>query len=192
MGTPTAPQPVKVIASIIYQKDEFFFAAVESMISRWKAIDFLSERLAFSYTDYYEREMGKGLWRRIISFEILRDPAELWEIKHSTNHLEASISKDFPEHRAVNIDPGYVNAYHLILATTKPSPHRPYLQQGIYADLTLMFREKKFRVLPWTYPDYESETMIAIVHAVRKKYLFQRKRPDQVAHSMENSYLCEA
>ena len=80
--------------------------------------------------------------------------------------------------RVVNIDPGYINAYHLILTTTKPCPHRPYLQKGIYADLTLIYRKQSFRALPWTYPDYQSDKMIAIMNVLRQKYLFQfRKGP---------------
>ena len=53
--------------------------------------------------------------------------------------------------RRLNIDPGYIAQAHLILATGKGFSHRPYLRDGIYADLTLIFQDGTFRSLPWTY-----------------------------------------
>ncbi|HNR13218.1 MAG TPA: DUF4416 family protein [Thermodesulfobacteriota bacterium] len=176
MGTPTAPKTAKIVASILYHHESFFDAAIESLVKLWDSVDMISERLEFTYTDYYDQEMEKGLWRRIISFDALRDPGELAQIKLNTNALEISLSEDSPGRRVVNIDPGYLNANHLILATTKPAPHRPYLQLGIYADLTLIFTGKRFRALPWTYPDYASEPMIAFLQTIRKRYLFQINR----------------
>jgi len=137
----------------------------------------ISEIMNFDYTDYYEKEMGRNLRRRIVGFETLISPDKISTIKNLTNELEVSLSPE-PNKRVVNIDPGYINAYHLILTTTKPCPHRPYLQKGIYADLTLIYRKQSFRALPWTYPDYQSDKMIAIMNVLRQKYLFQfRKGP---------------
>ncbi len=42
----------------------------------------------------------------------------------------------------------------LILASTKNHAHRIYLSNGIYAELTLQYRDKRWQKLPWTYPDY--------------------------------------
>ncbi len=75
--------------------------------------------------------------------------------------------------RRVNIDPGYVSQAHLILATGKGYAHRPYLRDGIYADLTLMYRDRKFHSLPWTYPDYAGEEMIGMLDRIREKYTLQ-------------------
>jgi len=144
------------------------------MVCQWGAIDFVSETCGFDYTDYYEKELGSSLWRKIISFEALISPELLSSIKHLTNEIEASLSSE-DKRRMVNIDPGYINAYHLILGTTKPAPHRPYLQSGIYSDLTLLYQEKSFGPLAWTYPDYRSEKIIDIIGFLRKKYLFQLK-----------------
>ncbi len=174
MGNPTHPKPVKLIASLIYKKKEHLAKALRKMGFHWSPLDFISETMEFNYTDYYEAEMGKGLRRKIISFETLINPGQLPSIKHLTNEIEATLSSK-PKRRLVNIDSGYINASHLILATTKPGPHRPYLQNGIYADLALLYQEKSFRSLPWTYPDYRSEKMIAAMNSLRKKYLFQLK-----------------
>lgn len=175
MGTPTPPEPVKLIASIICREKESFYGALEKMVARWNSVDFISERLEFDYTDYYEKEMGTNLWRKIVSFEGLISPDGIAAVKHVSNDLEASLSPKSGG-RAVNIDPGYLNSHHLMLATTKPGPHRPYLQNGVYADLTLIYRDKSFRALPWTYPDYRSEVMTAIMNGLRQKFLFQLRK----------------
>jgi hypothetical protein len=64
---------------------------------------------------------------------------------------------------------------HLILATGKGYAHRPYLRDGIYADLTLIYRDKSFHSLPWTYPDYAGEEVIGMLTRIRGKYLMQLK-----------------
>ncbi|MFH0813149.1 MAG: DUF4416 family protein [Pseudomonadota bacterium] len=175
MGNPTYPKPVKLIASLIWRKEDSFHLALKKMVSLWGSLDFISEVMPFNYTDYYEKEMGQNLWRRMISFEPLINPERLSDLKHVTNEIETTFSSG-PNKRTVNIDPGYISAHHLILATTKPCPHRPYLQNGIHADITLIYQEKSFRALPWTYPDYRSGKMIDLMNVLRQKYLFQLKR----------------
>ena len=162
MGNPTNPACVKLITGIIFHNEDLFSAVLKEMVSSFGSLDFVSETMPFDFTDYYEEEMGKNLRRRMVSFETLITPERISSIKRLTNGIEASVSAS-PERREVNIDPGYINAYHLILATTKSAPHRPYLQEGIYADLTLVFQEKNFRALPWTYPDYQEKKMIALL-----------------------------
>jgi len=175
VGNPTFPKSVKLIASLIYKKKKSLCVALEKMLTHWNTLDFISETIFFDHTDYYEKEMGEGLWRSIVGFETLINPDQLPSIKHLTNEIEASLSPE-TSGRTVNIDPGYINTYHLILSSTKPCPHRPYLQNGIYADLTLIFREKSFRAFPWTYPDYRSDKMITIMNVLRQKYLFQLRK----------------
>lgn len=172
MGNPNPPKPAKLVASILCSDTQVRAKTLEAMVRRWQAIDFISEIMPFDFTDYYEEEMGGGLWRNVLSFETLIDPEQLAAVKQLTNEIEASVSLE-PGRRAVNIDPGYLNTQHLILATTKPAPHRPALRSGIYADLTLVYQEQSFRALPWTYPDYRSDKMIAIMNVLRQKYLFQ-------------------
>ena len=49
----------------------------------------MSEPLPFHFTDYYETEMGKDLWRRMASFEPLISPDQLPGVKLWTNELES-------------------------------------------------------------------------------------------------------
>jgi hypothetical protein len=95
------------------------------------------------------------------------------DIKLATNDIEDRSALD--KRRQINIDPGYISKAHLILATGKGYTHRPYLRDGIYADLTLIYQGKKFCPLPWTYPDYAEGEQISMFSKIRAKYLSQLK-----------------
>ena len=136
-------------------------------------VDWVSPELFFDRTRYYAREMGWPLYRRFISFEKLAYPDRLVEIKVKTNEIEGKYLRE--GNRRVNIDPGYISAERLVLATGKNYIHRIYLSKGIYADLTLVFKKESFRPVAWTYPDYAELEVIGYLNGVRKKYMGQLK-----------------
>jgi hypothetical protein len=116
--------------------------------------------------------MGAGLSRRLVSFRNLISPDALPQIKLATNAMEAANAGD-QGRRRINIDPGYIALSHVVLATCKGFSHRPYLRDGVYADLTLIFRAQTFQALEWTFPDYGSAQMIQIFNTIRGSYLNQ-------------------
>ncbi len=122
----------------------------------------------FFHSDYYEREMGKSLSRYFLLFESLASREQLPEVKLRTNEIE--VRHALQGNRTVNIDPGYIALEHLVLATTKGYAHRIYLGSGIFGDLTLMFENGSYRGLPWTYPDYRSEEILALCNGWRQRY----------------------
>lgn len=134
-------------------------------------IDYISEVMPFDYTDYYCAEMGDTLVRRFVSFDNLADPGDLPRVKLCTNKIEAVLAREGK--RRVNIDPGYISEAHLILATGKKYTHRPYIGDGIYADVTLIYRDRTFHPLEWTYPDYAGNVIVEMLIRMRKKYLIQ-------------------
>jgi hypothetical protein len=71
----------------------------------------------------------------------LIDPGRLAEIKRLTNEWEAEYAalEIHPEPRPLNLDPGYITAAKLVLASTKDQGHRIYLRDGIFAEVTLRF-----------------------------------------------------
>ena len=168
------PKPVKLIMSIIFKEKEILNAVMQELSSIFGQMDFASEILPFNFTDYYCKEMGKPLKRQFISFLKLISPETLPEIKHETNKVELKYSKE--EKRQANIDPGYITAERLVLATGKNFTHRIYLRDGVYADLTLIYQNKDFRPLSWTYPDYASPGIREIFKQIREKYLSQLKQ----------------
>ncbi len=74
--------------------------------------------------------------------------------------------------RRVNLDPGYLIASKLVLATTKDFAHRIYLGQGIYGEVTLNYRRGQgWQPHPWTYADYRSPLALEFFALVRKEVL---------------------
>ncbi|MFH2011375.1 MAG: DUF4416 family protein [Pseudomonadota bacterium] len=172
MSKPKAHEPVKLVVSVFSQTQELITEATKELSKKFGSIDFISEVLPFESTSYYEKEMGKGLTRRFFSFNRMVLPDTLPQIKLYTNKIEEHFS-DNQGNRRLNIDPGYISLSHLILATGKGYAHRPYLRDGIHADLTLIYEDKSFHVLEWTYPDYGSKDIIELMNTIRKKYVLQ-------------------
>ncbi|MBN1828959.1 MAG: DUF4416 family protein [Deltaproteobacteria bacterium] len=173
MSRPHRSEPVKLMASVLAADRLLIESAIGELAGRYGRPDFLSSYLPFPYTDYYRDEMGEPLERRFISFEELIDPERLPAIKIDTNMIEDLFREQGA--RKVNIDPGYISAYNLILATGKAYAHRPYLRDGIYADLTLIYRDGGFRSLEWTYPDYAGSDVRCVLEKVRERYIVQTK-----------------
>jgi len=175
MGKAKEPEPAKLFMSLITSEEDILQNGMDNLGEIFGEIDYISEVLPFNFTDYYAQEMGNDLFRRFITFASLISRTLLPEIKQRTNHLEGKYST-LGGHRKINIDPGYLCLEHVILATTKGYTHRPYLREGIYADLTLIYRHKSYQPLEWTYPDYRQTEVIGFFNQFRKTYLEDLKR----------------
>ena len=178
MSKPSQALPVKLVFSIFASATGLINETIRKLSALYGRPDFVSEQMPFDYTDYYHQEMGEALVRRFLSMEKLIRPDALPDVKIATNEIEEKSSVN--AHRQVNIDPGYLSQSHLILATGKGYSHRPYLRDGIYADLTLIYQGKKFCSLPWTYPDYADEQQLAMLSAIRSRYLLQLKMAESL------------
>jgi hypothetical protein len=163
----------KLIAGFIFKEESALSRAKIILQRKFGKIDFISPVLAFCYTDYYEKEFGKDLKRQFVSFRRLIDPSQLYRIKLNTNKIERELSRR--ARRLVNIDPGYLDLAKLVLASTKDYNHRIYLKKGIYAEVTLFYRDKAFRSWEWTYPDYKSPEYLAIFQKIRENYALELK-----------------
>jgi len=163
--------PVKLVSSIISAEEALIAEGIKALADAYGKPDYVSNIMAFDYTEYYKPEMGEGLKRRMVSFERLINPEDLPVVKTVSNEIEARHTLNGK--RRMNIDPGYISTGHLILATGKPYAHRPYLKMGVYADIALIYRGGTFRPQEWTYPDYKDSSMIGILKAIRDKYLKQ-------------------
>jgi Domain of unknown function (DUF4416) len=139
------------------------------------AIDRVSPDLSFHHTDYYTASMGRGLRKRLIVFEQLQTAQVLASVKNFTIGLEAEAARSgrYAEERPLNLDPGLLQLGKFLLATTKDQAHRIYLQDGIYAEVTLRFEDKKFECWPWTYADYREPALCEFLNEAREA-LFQR------------------
>ncbi len=149
--------------------------AEEKLVKKFKRIDYESHILSFDITDYYQAEMGSNLKRKFYAFERLISPNLLPRIKIFTNRLEKKLAKRNGQ-RQFNIDPGYLTLSKFVLATTKDYSHRLYLNKGIYAEVTLKFKDETFQPWEWTYPDYRQKEYLEIFNKIRKIYKEQLKR----------------
>ena len=178
MGEPKEPQPARLFMGLIASEDDLFRQGLKDLCLAFGKVDFISEKFPFNFTEYYAKEMGEELFRHFITFEQFIEMIQLPDIKQATNRLEKKYSSP-NGNRRINMDPGYLCLEHVILATTKGYTHRPYLREGIYADLTMVYRNKSFQTLEWTYPDYRQEKVIELFNEFRKKYLEDLKRRSQ-------------
>ena len=173
MGQIRSHPPVKLIVGIITAVPDLLSVVHQRLAEQFGQVDFVSDLLPFDYTTYYEAEMGKDLKRQFVSFERLIPAEELAFAKCFSNAVECEFAKGDTAPRAVNLDPGYISAAKLVLASTKDHAHRIYLQGGIYAEITLKFYRKTFQPWEWTYPDYRTPTYIDIFNHIRRIYMEQ-------------------
>ncbi|MBN2206773.1 MAG: DUF4416 family protein [Candidatus Aminicenantes bacterium] len=164
--------PVKYVCGIIYADQAARDEAASRLTGLLGPVDLRSETFAFDMTEYYEKEMGRGLKRVFLSFAELGPPDRLAGIKLRTNGWEREIGSGTGEgRRAVNLDPGYLTASALFMATAKDFAHRVALRDGIYAHLELLFTRQGARALDWTYPDFRREAQTTFFLEARRIYL---------------------
>ncbi|MFN3598944.1 MAG: DUF4416 family protein [Aquificaceae bacterium] len=155
----------KPIIAILY-REEGLLKNFLSEIS-WELI---SESFYFeSLQRYYGKEMGEGLYKRFISLKGLMRKEDLLNFKLWAMKREEYYKRD--KRRRLNIDVGYVDESHLILASSKKRGGRIYLGNGIYAEMEYLYLYGAFRPLYWTYGDYRDERVRGFFEAVRESFL---------------------
>ena len=149
----------------------------ERLEERFGPVVLESPSYPFDFSNYYEREMGKGLVKFLWAFKPPFPRDSLAEAKLFTNALEEELAvfRDGRVCRVVNLDPGYLTDAQLVLASTKDYSHRIYLGRGIHAEVTLIYRQGAYRPLEWTYPDYRTSLVLGFLEEARRMLLAWRK-----------------
>jgi hypothetical protein len=165
----TVPAPGRLVVSMIFRNEVDRDAAIRRVREVLGEIRLAGGTFRFDTTDYYADEMGGPLFRQfaVASAPVPRDA--LPEIKVLMEGIEREMAEG--ERRSVNLDPGLITPENFVLATGKNFTHRVYLRDGVFADLTLEFRRGEFRALPWTYPDYASAEIRALLKGIRAEFL---------------------
>ena len=117
--------------------------------------------------------MDGQVLKRFVSFRDLVDPSRLSQIKLHTNDIESDFAVNGD--RRVNIDPCLLSHGKFVMATTKGASFRVPLENGIYADLSLVYAKKQWNEFFWTYFDVKSDMIKSFLLEVRKIYREQRK-----------------
>ncbi len=172
MGVVKLPAPVCLILAVTYRHTQDAQEALALFVAEAGPVAMAGNPFQFDHTHYYEQEMGTCLTKGFYAFQELIDPAQLVKYKLLSNRIE----QDFivQEKRRVNLDPGYLEAAKLVLATTKNFGHRIYLNDGIYGDVQLFWRKGQFQCNPWTYPDYQDPRSLSFFTLVRENYMKNR------------------
>ena len=172
------PQKVKLIVAMLTAEQKLFTAAEQDMAQLWGNIDLASDIMPFTYTDYYHKQMGPSLWRKLVSINNLIDPGQLPAVKHQSNDLETKwsqlpLGKQLNVDRPINLDPGYIEPSKLVLASTKNYSHRIYIGDSIYAECTLHYHQGTWQSWPFTYPDFGSGDYDDFLNQTRQRLMEQ-------------------
>jgi len=166
-----APPLVKAFAALIFSEPERLEQALARLADAFSPIEQRGAAHAFDETDYYAAEMGTGLQRVLVSFARLEAPGWLVPAKLAAAAIEDALRAD--SRRRVNIDVGYLDLGKVVLASAKARPSKLYLEQGVWADLTLTYADGRFQPLPWSFPDFRSGRYDAELLAMRARYKAQ-------------------
>jgi hypothetical protein len=148
------PTDVLIVTSFLYRADTFCEADLIDLFQEEYGEGDVYHHSYFPMKEYYSQEMGTtdGLSRFFIFSHKTFPRNILVEAKKWATAKEDHFSVE--ERRTVNIDVGIVALEHVVLATHKPYSHRPYLYDGVYQELTLLYKKGNYHSLEWTYPDY--------------------------------------
>ncbi len=163
-----ALRKAKLIIGLLSADQGLFRIVKEQLEKIYGSIDYESDIFDFGHTNYYREELGEGLKRIFYSFKRMVDLDNIYKTKLRTGQVEKRFLNNGK--RAVNIDPGYLNLSRLVLFSTKDYTHRIYLNEGIYGETTLFYKDDTFNPWPWTYPDYKTEAYIKFFNSIRAIY----------------------
>jgi Domain of unknown function (DUF4416) len=172
VGVIRRPSPVQLFCGLLLAPSVSPVEIEGILQQHFGSIILRSQALPFTQTAYYTREMGPELIRLYVAFTPLITMAELTTIKHTTNALEAAWANVLGQRR-INLDPGYLDLAKVVLATTKDYAHRLYIGAGLFAEVTLRYRQQGFQPWEWTYPDYRLPTTLIFFNQLRELYKAQ-------------------
>lgn len=165
MGKPSLPEETLLFIGALYQKQEYLSLARTELADHFGGILLETAPVPWDYSSYYEAELG-GPLRRVFLFFDRVDPESLAEIKLATNETEQQFSAEGK--RNINLDPGYLTRSKVVLASTKNYSHRIYIGRGVFAEVTLVYKDGRYRPHLFTYRDYASDVYAEIFEDARK------------------------
>ncbi|NTU59979.1 MAG: DUF4416 family protein [Deltaproteobacteria bacterium] len=175
MSAPGAPEPALLVFGLLLSPGVHLDGVLSALAGRFGPLGAVAAERPFSHSSYYEREMGTGLRRAFVGTGRAVDPGELPRLKLEANALEERWAE--AGRRRVNLDPGLLGLTQLVLASLKPSGHRVYLGQGVYAEVEYVFKRGTFERLPWTYGDYAEADVIEFFNELREAHRVGRRGP---------------
>ena len=158
--------PAKALIGVLFQKEDIYQQFLRHLEAIEVEIELESEIYKFDSTDYYQEEMGSGLYRIFLSLKGLYPVEQSVSLKNETNSWENEWKE--AGKRTLNLDPGYLDLHKVVLLSGKEGPQKIYLGGGIWADLNLIRKAGRFEALPWTFPDLRESHYHSFFERVRE------------------------
>jgi hypothetical protein len=162
------PPPAALFCGLLAGSDILLASTRATLERDWGPLALASTPVPWNETSYYEPEMGRSLLRQYLGFARPVSADRLAPLKLRAVELEHSLRPGAPVSRPVNIDPGLLDANLLALASTKRAGHRLWIGDGIWAEITLVYRTGAWQPLPWTYPDFRRPQTLEFLSAFRQ------------------------
>ena len=167
------PQPVQLLAGVITGDTGLLGDLEHELDRRVGRIEKRSSIFDFDVTDYYAQEMGEDLKRVFYSFRDLMSPERIVDVKLVASEIEAEFAVEGK--RRVNIDPGYMDFYKIVLVSAKFMGQKIYLGKGVYADPTLYY-DRGWKPYAWGFPDFKKGRYDGFLSEVRSAYKIKVRR----------------
>ena len=158
--------PGKALIGVLFQKYDTYQQFLRHLETIEVEIELESEIYKFDSTDYYQEEMGSGLYRIFLSLNGLYPVEQSVSLKNETNSWENEWKE--AGKRTLNLDPGYLDLHKVVLLSGKEGPQKIYLGGGIWSDLNLIRKAGRFEALPWTFPDLRESRYHSFFERVRE------------------------
>ncbi|HMP01840.1 MAG TPA: DUF4416 family protein [Gemmatales bacterium] len=169
-------EPQVLVVALFSRHEAALAEGRDHLVAAFGPFALVSPTFAFNHTDYYTTTMGTGLQKQLVAHERLVPMDSLAGLKRQTIAIEEAVraAGRYAEPRPLNLDPGLLGLGKFCLATTKDQAHRIYLRAGIFAEVTLNFRDKAYHPNPWTYRDYREPFVLEFLGQVRRWYVQAR------------------
>lgn len=161
------PVPVKFLIALLHPADFDLSPVLDTLQDLYGPVDYQSPPYGFDWTTYYRPEMGATLRRSWVSFSRLVDPERLVDIKWECFQIERRFSRK--GYRTVNIDPGYLDLFKLILTSFKERGNKVYCGRKVWADPIAVFQRGRFEPFEWTFPDFKNSSYDTALLVIRNR-----------------------
>lgn len=168
--------PVKYIVGILTADMSLRNEILAILSNKVGEIDYISDWYLFPDTNVYIPEMGRGLRRSFVSIKDLNPPEDLSRLKAITTRIEDKYMVGGK--RTVNLDPGYIDHFKIVLASGKFSTQSIALTKGCYAEFLMYYEKGHFQPLPWCYPDFAKKTYEKDMLIIRRLFKGERRFTD--------------
>ena len=156
----------KALVGVLFQKEDIYHQFLRHLETIEVELELESEIYKFDSTDYYQEEMGSGLYRIFLSLKGLYPVEQSVSLKNETNSWENEWKE--AGKRTLNLDPGYLDLHKVVLLSGKEGPQKIYLGGRIWADLNLIRKAGRFEALPWTFLDLRESRYHSFFERVRE------------------------